>query len=226
MQNEKQWHLVEDNESQFFSQNVFDEQTKGTPSGKMLAQAWKFWLRMNNFTGKTVWNTKQKDQQKGFHMILGVQNRWKKRYGNFFLTRFPEGVQNEWRKKNPLHLFSLWDTQAVAQVCVETFLNEKKEVWLRNLLRWGLHEANQIKPTNESIKKSPVEFLTCLKVSTKLIAFFLWDSCIFSKTFCRVVLKSILIFFFLFCYLKTTVFGLWKLFSHHSYLLRSYSFGI
>ena len=191
----------------FFLKMCLMNRQKAHPRGKCLLKHENFDWEWTFSQEKKVWNTKQKDQQKGFHMILGVQNRWKKRYGNFFLTRFPEGVQNEWRKKNPLHLFSLWDTQAVAQVCVETFLNEKKEVWLRNLLRWGLHEANQIKPTNESIKKSPVEFLTCLKVSTKLIAFFLWDSCNFSKTFCRVVLKSILIFFFLFCSLKTTVLG-------------------
>ena len=74
------------------------------------------------------------------------------------------------------------------------------------LFRW---EPEQ--PTNENTKISTGEFFACLKVSSKWSSFSLGDSSKFSKTFSVVVQKSILIFFFVFSYFMTTVFGLWKL---------------
>ena len=65
-----------------------------------------------------------------------------------------------------------------------------------------------IKPTNENKLFFPGNFNSCLKVSVKWMTFFLRDSPNFSKHFFVVVLKSILLFFFLFFSLETAFFGL------------------
>ena len=71
------------------------------------------------------------------------------------------------------------------------------------LFRW---EPEQ--PTNENTKISTGDFFACLKVSSKWSSFSLGDSSKFSKTFSCVVQKSLLIFFFVFGSLVTTVFWL------------------
>ena len=127
MQNEKQRHLVEDNESQFFSQNVFDEQTKGTPSGKMLAQAWKFWLRMNNFTGKKSVKHKAKGPTKRFSYDLGGPKPLEKKIRKFLSHPISRGGAKRAKKKEPASpFFALGQTSGGSSLCLDLLERKKR----------------------------------------------------------------------------------------------------
>ena len=71
MQNETWLDLLQDYKFQLFSQNQFDQQTKGTPSRKIPAQPRKYWSRMNNFRKKEVAKQKAKGPTKRFSYDLG-----------------------------------------------------------------------------------------------------------------------------------------------------------
>ena len=97
MKNDRDWLKIIN--STFFPKISLMIRQKAHPVGKCSVTHKNIHWRWTIWEKKNAWERKANDQQKGFHMILGVQNPWIKRYRNFFAHQISRGNRKRAEKR-------------------------------------------------------------------------------------------------------------------------------
>ena len=187
---------------------LFDEQTKGTHSRKMFAQIWQSAFMMFNLEKKKSVKQEEKGPTKRFSYDLRGRKRLDQEIEKEISFLTSRGILKRAQKKEGHQLFfALGCKESGCGLGLSCTQWEKQGLFANSSLISSLQEK-QVLPTNEKKVFSTRYFSACLSLRVKWNTFFFWYSTNFSKTFLCVVPKSILIFFFLFGSLESTLFGL------------------